>query len=190
MKRLICAILITMFLMASLSACAPTQEPVAPTDPTVKDSLCVAPETDNSNSWALGACVQVDTQVYKVTVTVNDEIVSNTQINASGSSYNFNGYGSGHFRMWQEGKGMLPVVVKSVSPAVPGMELNNATIILKTSDLKAMALPSGATTVFVCNLDTEVLSPVQNAQVLTTDRLTYELDDCRMVSPTYEVPNK
>ena len=48
-----------------------------------------------------------------------------------------------------------------------------------------MGLPTGATTTFICNLDTEVLSPVENNQILTEDRITYESDDCRMASPIY-----
>ena len=86
--------------------------------------------------------------------------------------------------MWQDGKGLLPVRILSITPSyaiVPA----GTNIILKTSDLKAMALPTGATTTFICNLDTEVLSPVENNQILTEDRITYESDDCRMASPIY-----
>lgn len=164
-----------LILVIVLSACIPTT-PVSPTDPSVVSTVCTKPESDNQYSWDVSACVDVSTTVYKLKVQVADEVINHSELNASGGRY--------YFRLWQDGKGLLPVMVLSIDPPFEGVNPESY-IILKTSDLKAMALPSGAITVFICNKDTEVLSPVQYGQVLTTDRQTYELDDCRMLSPNY-----
>lgn len=170
-----------------VSACAP-QAAVAPDDPSVVKEEQVSPESDNKYSWSLNSYVDVSTTVYTVIVRVNDDIVNHTEVNGSGSAFMYGGYGSASMRIWQEGKGLLPVVVDSISPAVDYIPVGSM-IILKTSDLKAMGLPNGATATFICNMDTEVLSPVQHSQVLTTDRLTKELDDCRMTTPVYIAPS-
>ena len=168
-----------------LSACGPAATPVPPSDPSVEKTKCVYPESDNKYSWAYNACVTVSTITYKIIVTVADQIVSNTQLHGSGSGTTVNGVGSVSYRMWQDGKGLLPAEVVSLDPAIDGISAGTH-IILKTTDLKAMALPAGATATFICNLDNEVLSPVQSGQVLTSDKQTYELDDCRMTSPAYK----
>ncbi len=178
-------IFLVLVLTLVLSACAST--PVPPSDPSVVKTECVAPESDSDYRWAMGACVNVSTTVYKVTVRVADDMESHTEIGASGSAFMYGGYGSASYRMWQEGKGLLPVEILDLDPSLESIPVGSL-IVLKTSDLKAMAIPNDASAVFICNLDTEVLSPVQNVQVLTTDRLTYELDDCRMLTPVYSLP--
>ena len=183
MKKLF-SVLVIFIAMLLFVACTTVETPVAPSDPSVADSLCVKPESDNDYTWSSFSCVNVSTIVYKVTIEVDDEIINHTEVGASGSAFVFNGFGSASYRMWQEGKGLLPVKIVSIEPAIEDIPVGT-NIVLKTSDLKAMSLPTGATTVFICNLDTEVLSPVRDNQVLTTDRQTYELDNCRMLSPVF-----
>lgn len=169
--------LIVVLLFIVLVGCAP----IKPVDPSLATpAVCVRPETDNSQMWALGACVDVSTTVYTVVVRVDSQIVNHSEMNVAGSTYN----GTGSFRMWQDGKGILPVILVSINPPFPELEPSDR-ILIKTSDLKAMALPEGAQTTFICNEDIEVLSPNTTGQVLTTDRLTRELDDCRMLLPSY-----
>lgn len=171
-----------------LAGCGAPQKPVENTAPNVTPIACVHPESDNSYSWSYNSCVDVSKQVYSITVQVADEIVNHTETNASGSGSGFVsggvGFASSSWRMWQDGKGILPTKVIAMSPEFQGVAVGDY-ILLKTSDLKAMALPNGAQAQFICNQDVEILSPVENGQVLTTDRLTYELDDCRMVSPEF-----
>jgi len=176
-----------LLLLLLFAACS---TPVPPDDPSVNQVLMTNPESDNDFSWSMLAQVEVYTQAYTVSITVAEEMVSNKTLQGEGSVFGYGGYVSGSMRIWQEGKGLLPVRVNSISPLIslPGMDLTGKTIILKTSDLKAMGLPNGATTTLVCNLDTEVLSPVTSSQTLTTDRLTYELDACRMLTPAYTMP--
>jgi hypothetical protein len=183
-RKLLLLVLITGLL---LTACGPTTAPATPPPVGSAPDSKRSPDTDNKYSWSSDSYVPVTTQVYTIEVKVADEIVNHTELNGTGSAVAINGYGSASMRIWQDGKGLLPVKLLSISPAYVGLE-PGVFLILKTSDLKAMALPAQSTTKFVCNLDTEVLSPVEDRQLLTTDRITYELDNCRMILPTYNPP--
>lgn len=189
MKTYKCVSLIVLIVLL-LSACAEPYTPIEPDSTQVAPVVCSHPESDNSSSWELNACVEISTQVYSVVVIIYDDIASHTEVNAEGSSSGgaYGGYGSysSSFRMWQDGKGILPVQLISVSPDFHELEPGDL-FLLKTSDLKAMSIPVGATARFVCNEDVEVLSPNQNNQWLTKDRLTYELDDCRMETPRFVI---
>lgn len=189
MKKYLFVLILIVTLL--ISACSPDEytgvAPVDPSDTSVVDTQYVKPESDNSYDWNRDARIEVSTTVYEVTVLINDEIVNHTEAGATGSGFAYGGIGSMSYRMWQDGKGLLPVTVIKIIPLLDSVP-NGSYIILKTSDLKAMALPTGAQTTFICNLDTEVLSPVKDYQVLTTDRLTYELDACRMILPVYILP--
>lgn len=188
MFKLHIVLVFLVILLATCSGCG--SNPVAPGDPSVNQVLKTNPESDNDFSWSAQVEVEVFTQAYTVNITVAENVVSNTTIQGSGNIFGYGGFVSGNMRIWQEGKGLLPVRVNSIAPEInlPGMDLSGKTIVIKTSDLKAMGLPNGATTTIICNLDTEVLSPVTNGQKLTTDRLTYELDACRMTTPAYTLP--
>lgn len=182
------AVVISLILAGTVfAACAPEPVASAQTEATSKTGFeCEWPVTDNNHSWSFAVCIPVDPTVYIVEVEVVDEIRNNTELNASGGGFVFGGYGSFGMRMWQDGKGLLPVRIVNLSPAfrdiVPGDH-----IILKTLDLKAMALPPGALVKFVCNSDTEILSPPGDPNQITPseERYTYELDECRMVTPEY-----
>lgn len=155
----------------------------------IPDKACVRPESDNSYHWSSNACVYVDTSVWTVKVRINDEMVNKVDNKSEGSAFAYGGYALASYRSWTEGKGQLPVIIISIEPDFPELYAG-LPIVLKTSDSKAMALPNGAVTEFICNQDVEVLSPVIDWQVLTDDRLTYELDDCRMTYPGYESPEE
>lgn len=181
--------LIVLVLLGVLVSACGTHEPVSRQEADQVD-LLVHPESDNSYGWSLGSRVRINIDVFYLKVRVNDEMTSHSELQASGSGTGYMsggfGYGVMSYRMWQEGKGILPVTVLSISPEFHGISAGE-TILLKTSDLKAMALPNGSVTEFICNEDVEILSPVANSQILTTDRLTYELDNCRMTLPTYKL---
>lgn len=171
-----------------LVGCAPPVEatPVAPSDESVSDTGMVYPESDNDYRWASDSRVEVETAVYVIKVMVKEELTNHTEVSGSGSAFAYGGFASASMRIWQDGKGLLPVEVLSLDPVVEFIE-TGMTLVLKTSDLKAMGLPNGAVTTFICNMDTEVLSPVEYNQTLTTAHLTKELDNCRMLYPTYSM---
>lgn len=169
---------------------AVNEQEVAAQEPTTE---CQVPESDNGLRWARNSCVKVNTAVYEVEVEIVGEIASNSTVNGAGGGSGFAAGGSGFmsssWRIWQEGKGVLPVRVISITPVFEGVE-SGMTVLLKTSDLKAMALPVGAMARFKCNQDIEAVSPNENFQVLATERLTYELDDCRMTTPEFALPGR
>lgn len=152
---------------------------VLPSDYTNIDVVCTMAESDNGLSFER-TCLETSTSVYTLAVEVLDLIVSHQTTSAEAIAVN----GFASYRQWQDGKGLLPVKVISISPEFPGLKPGDL-VILKTVDLKAMALPGGVYTSFRCNQDLEVVSPNYNGQTLTKDRITYELDDCRMFSPEY-----
>ena|SRR5688572_7068277 len=170
---------------AMLSACAPVT-PVPPSEANNDAATCIAPGSDNGLAWDSSACVYVDTNVYVVKVQVIGDMSNNQTENGSISGMSVNGTGGVSGRIWTEGKGILPVQVISIDPVFEGINPEDM-IILKTTDLKALGLPVGAYVTFLCNRDPEVLSPVYNFQTMTTDRVTYELDDCRMASPEFKM---
>ncbi len=173
-----------------IAACTPrpTVTPVAPDNPVVAGTqvAAVRPESDNNYQWDYRSVVAVDTQVYTIMIEVYGNTTNYSETNGSISGIGFSGYSSMSGRIWQDGKGILPIILKSVSPSIAGLEAGRL-MIIKTTDLKAMALEPGYITEFKCNLDNEVISPVTNGQILTTDRQTYEFDDCRMTDGTFVV---
>lgn len=185
MKRVVFLIL----LVIGLSACVFDVMPVDREVNNVEEKGLVHPESDNEFSWSFNPKVEVSTQVYKLTVRVEDRLISHTEHEAYGSGGIYGSYGYMTYRMEQSGKGILPVRVLKISPDFPGI-MPEDLIILKTTDLKAMALPTGAEAQFVCNEDIEVVSPNIDRQILTTDRLTRELDDCRMLTPVFLFDNR
>jgi hypothetical protein len=179
-----------------LSACemaTPVSGNVAPnakgTPVPIPDVAYVSPESDNSYHWASNSRVPVSTKIWTVKVRVNDEMTSRVEDKSTGSMTAYNGYAFASYRSWQEGKGVLPVIILSITPEFPKI-WTGQTILLKTSDTKAMGLPNGAIAEFKCNQDVEVISPVIDYQTLTEERLTYELDDCRMTSPSYTIESE
>ena len=129
---------------------------------------------------------KIDSNVYILNVTMLGDPVSNKNIGGEGVSRQYSDvYGFGNSRIWQDGKGMVSVHVNSISPALdyvkPGMD-----IVLKTTDLKIMAIDPGYSFEVKCRSDYEPVASLQNNE-LTTERYdTFELDYCRMTNPQIE----
>lgn len=124
-----------------------------------------------------------DSNVYVLNVTMLGDPVSNKNIGGEGVARNYDGiYGYGNTRLWQDGKGLVSVHVNSISPSLsyikPGMD-----IVLKTSDLKVMAIDSGYSFTVKCRNDYEPVASLQNNEIVTDSYDTYELDYCRMSDP-------
>ena len=193
MKNLIFLLLVILGIL--LSACAPTVSASAPPPPANvapegEKYYCTTPETDNGKTW-FNANICYDTQVYHLTVRIIGDLNSNQTTNGSISGSSYNGYGSVSGRIWTEGKGILPVQIISMSPVADQSWGNwidlSLPYILKTSDLGIMGVPVNATVEVVCNHDVEALSPVFNGQTFTKDRVTHELDNCRLVTKNYTI---
>ncbi len=184
MKKLILSLVLLLGIL--LGACAP--QPVQAVEPSQAPAnekfYCIRPESDNGNSWATGAQVCYDTQVYTLSVKLLGESVSNQTQHSTlyGSSYG--GYGSVSGKSWTEGKGVFAGEILTMSPEADWVN-KSLPYVFKTTDLGIMGIPDGATIELLCNHDVEVLSPVFPYQTLTTDRLTDELDDCRLKSKNF-----
>lgn len=126
---------------------------------------------------------RIDSNIYILNVTMLGDPISNKNIGGEGVSRQYSDiYGFGNSRIWQDGKGMISVHVNSVSPSLdylkPGMD-----IVLKTTDLKIMAIDPGYSFEVKCRNDYEPVASLQDNE-LTTERYdTYELDYCRMTNP-------
>lgn len=126
---------------------------------------------------------KIDSNIYVLNVTMLEPPVSNKNIGGEGVARQFSDiYGFGNSRLWQDGKGLVSVHVNTVNPSLdyikPGMD-----IVLKTTDLKIMAIESGYSFEVKCRNDYEPVASLQDNE-LTTDRYeTYELDYCRMTNP-------
>ena len=129
---------------------------------------------------------KIDSNIYVLNVTMLGDPVSNKNIGGEGVSRQYSDiYGFGNSRIWQDGKGMISVHVNSVSPALDYIK-PGADIVLKTTDLKIMAIDPGYSFEVKCRSDYEPVASLQDNE-LTTERYdTYELDYCRMTNPQIE----
>ena len=112
--------------------------------------------------------------------------LSNKNIGGEGVTRQYSDlYGFGNTRLWQDGKGLVSVHVNSISPALdylkPGTD-----IVLKTTDLKIMAIDPGYTFEVKCRSDYEPVASLQDNEYTTERYDTYELDYCRMTNPMIE----
>ena len=129
---------------------------------------------------------KIDSNIYILNVTMLGDPISNKNIGGEGVSRQYSDiYGFGNSRIWQDGKGMISVHVNSICPALDYIK-PGADIVLKTTDLKIMAIDPGYTFEIKCRSDYEPVASLQDNE-LTTERYdTYELDYCRMTNPQIE----
>ncbi len=127
-----------------------------------------------------------DSNIYVLNVTMHGDTISNKNIGGEGVSRQYSDiYGFGNARLWQDGKGMVSVHVNSVSPSLDYIQ-PGGDIVLKTTDLKIMAIDPGYTFEVKCRSDYEPVASLQDNE-LTTERYdTFELDYCRMTNPKIE----
>ena len=129
---------------------------------------------------------KIDSNIYVLNVTMLGDPISNQTMGGEGIQRQYKDvYGYGNTRLWQDGKGLVSVHVNSVSPSLdyvkPGTD-----IVLKTTDLKIMAIDAGYSFEVKCRSDYEPVASLQN-NALTTERYdTWELDYCRMTNPQIE----
>ncbi len=129
---------------------------------------------------------KIDSNIYILNVTMLGDPISNKNIGGEGVSRQYSDiYGFGNSRLWQDGKGLVSVHVNSITPALdyikPDMD-----IVLKTTDLKIMAIDAGYSFEVKCRSDYEPVASLQNNEYTTERYDTYELDYCRMSNPKIE----
>lgn len=148
-------------------------------------SACTTRTSDSGYSQkTLGK--KIDSNIYILNVTMLGDPVSNKNIGGEGVARQYSDlYGFGNSRLWQDGKGLVSVHVNSISPALdylkPGTD-----IVLKTTDLKVMAIEPGYTFEVKCRSDYEPVASLQDNEYTTERYDTYELDYCRMTNPMIE----
>ena len=126
---------------------------------------------------------RIDSNIYVLNVTMLDDPHSNKNIGGEGVARQYSDiYGFGNSRIWQDGKGLVSVHVNSISPSLnyisAGMD-----IVLKTTDLKIMAIAPGYSFEVRCRNDYEPVASLQNNEISSEKYDTYELDYCRMTNP-------
>lgn len=128
----------------------------------------------------------VDSKIYHLDVTMLGNPTSNTETNAAATQRQYSDiYGYGNMRLWQDGKGLVLVRVNSISPNLKYIEVGRD-IVLKTTDLKIMAITPGYRFKVKCRSDFEPVASLRDNEMISSDYDTYELDFCRMVDPNIE----
>ena len=121
------------------------------------------------------------TEIVHLVIRVEHEQINAQyqQSPASGSGVATNSYASMSYTgQIIDGKGIMLVYV------INGPEKYHGFMILKFVDLKAMALQPGYRANVSCVVDYELLNPAKDRTNFTDDALTYELDDCRLDTPS------
>ena len=121
--------------------------------------------------------------IYVLNVTMLGEPESNKNLGGEGVARQYSDiYGFGNSRLWQDGKGMISVHVNTINPSLdyikPGTD-----VVLKTTDLKIMAIDPGYSFEVRCRNDYEPVASLQNNEVTSERYDTWELDYCRMTNP-------
>lgn len=125
----------------------------------------------------------IDSTIYILNVTMLGEVTSNKDLSAQGTGRQYSDiYGYDNMRLWQDGKGLISVHVNSISPSLNYIK-PNTDIILKTTDLKIMAITAGYQFEVKCRSDYEPVASLEDNEMTTDRYTTYELDFCRMTTP-------
>lgn len=125
----------------------------------------------------------IDNNIYVLNVTMLGNVISSKDTNALGTGRQYSDiYGYENMRLWQDGKGMVQVRVNSISPSLKYIK-PESTIVLKTTDLKVMAVSPGYSFEVKCRNDYEPVAALQNNEMSNSQYDTHELDFCRMTDP-------
>lgn len=125
----------------------------------------------------------IDNNIYVLNVTMLGTMISSKDTTAQGTGRQYSDiYGYENMRLWQDGKGMVEVRINSISPSLNYIK-PQSTIVLKTTDLKIMAISPGYSFEVKCRNDYEPVAALQNNEMINSRHDTYELDYCRMTNP-------
>jgi hypothetical protein len=144
------------------------------------------PDSDSDQFWDGKA--PVDTAVYDITgvVTDNSTSIVRQEAPASGSVAAINGYASGSFTgPIESGKSVIRLRVTHIS--ANRLAGAGSSIIVKSTDTKAVALYAGDTVNLRCRIDSEFVAAVQGDDKLTEAAIpsheALEFDFCRLRTP-------
>ena len=150
----------------------------------------VAPTSDSDFSYAAGSSIPIDNNFYTVAGTVVADVADRTTGQEKGHITG-SAIGAGNFTSMQgtyfpgdvQGKGFVRLSVELVNPSTELAPQGNV-VLLKTTDLKAVALLPGDYVIFVCRAQYEAVAATNNAEAFDADKAgTWELDYCRLKSP-------
>lgn len=149
-----------------------------------------APESDSNFTYEMGATIPVDYAVYTIAGTVvadvSDRVTGQEPGHITGSSMtagSFTSMSGTYFPGDVQGKGFVRLSVESVTPPTELAAPGNVTL-LKTTDLKAVALLPGDYVIFVCRAQYEAVAAIIGGEDFDQSIAgTWELDYCRLKSP-------
>lgn len=146
----------------------------------------VAPTSDSDFSYAAGSSIPIDNNFYTVAGTVVADVADRTTGQEKGHITG-SAIGAGNFTSMQgtyfPGDVFVRLSVELVNPSTELAPQGNV-VLLKTTDLKAVALLPGDYVTFVCRAQYEAVAATNNAEAFDADKAgTWELDYCRLNSP-------
>lgn len=143
------------------------------------------PDSDSGFSFqVVDGGIPVDDAIYNLVGVVVADIKSLQTTQARGSLSAIGGYASGSYVQWMEGKGFLRVDLTSVYPLPPFLETGKETVVLKTTDSKAIGLLPGDQVKLKCRVQYENVAATKAYEVIDVDSYgTWEFDYCRLVDP-------
>jgi hypothetical protein len=120
---------------------------------------------------------EIDENIYKLVIQLEEEAENYSQTNMSFRSYN----NVSSATVWQDGKGLVRGKILSVDP-LPSFASPEMITIAKTTDFRIMSLKPGDTVSLACLADYEpVCARTKTGNVGKCDP-SWEFDYCRMVS--------
>lgn len=149
-----------------------------------------APESDSQFTYKTGSTIPVDYAVYTIAGTivadVTDRATGQEPGRITGSSMtagSFSSMSGTYFPGDVQGKGFVRLQVESATPDTELAAPGDITL-LKTTDLKAVALLPGDYVTFVCRAQYEAVAAVISGEDFDQGAAgTWELDYCRLKSP-------
>ncbi|MEZ4708377.1 MAG: hypothetical protein R3A44_14290 [Caldilineaceae bacterium] len=151
-------------------------------------SCSPSPESSNAFSYAWGAKIPVDTNVYTLSgqVAADAESLVRQTAPAQAQTYSAEGVSMGSYYGPQlNGKGMVRLrVATSDSELAPA----GSTVLLKLDDTKGILLAAGDQITLKCRAQFEAIAAVQNRQPFDPAAGVWELDYCRLATPVVSAP--
>lgn len=152
------------------------------------DQVPPKPESSSGFTYAVGSTIPVDNSVYTITGQVVGEVESLVRQTAPAQG-RVVGYGSGYisgsfYGPELNGKGLVRLFVHSSDAKMAPSE---TVVVLKMEDTKGIVLLPGDVVTVKCRAQFEALSATTAGEPFSEDAGTWELDFCRMATPSIRV---
>ena len=153
-------------------------------------------ESDSDQAYVSGSYVPLDYNYYSIKGTVVGDLISKDTGQAAGRIVGSNvgiapgngglatsSFSGTYFPGGVTGKGFVRIHVEDSTPDTP-LAPDGSVVILKTTDLKAIALLPGDYVEFICRAQFEAVAAVDNQERFDKELAgTWEIDYCRLKSP-------